>query len=64
MDDVQYGSDGSNFDLSLVKREMVRMKEFGEISMNPADTDKLISELSDAYGMDIIDLDEGVYDYE
>ena len=40
------------------------MKEFGEISMNPADTDKLISELSDAYGMDIIDLDEGVYDYE
>ena len=64
IDDVQYGSDGSNFDLSLVKREMVRMKEFGEISMNPADTDKLISELSDAYGMDIIDLDEGVYDYE
>ncbi len=32
--------------------------------MNPADTDRLISELSDAYGMDIIDLDEGVYDYD
>ena len=64
IDDVQYGSDNSNFDLSLVKREMIRMKEFGEISMNPADTDRLISELSDAYGMDIIDLDEGVYDYD
>ena len=64
IDDVQYGSDNSNFDLSLVKREMVRMKEFGEISMNPADTDRLISELSDAYGMDILDLDEGVYDYD
>lgn len=64
IDNVQLGSDSANFDLALVKREMIRMKEFGDISLNPADTDKLISELSDAYGMDILDLDEGVYDYE
>ena len=64
IDDVQLGSDSANFDLALVKREMIRMKEFGDISLNPADTDKLISELSDAYGMDILDLDEGVHDYE
>lgn len=64
IEDVQFGSDSANFDLALVKREMIRMKEFGEISLNPAAADKLISELSDAYGMDILDLDEGVYDYE
>lgn len=64
IEEVQYGSEKSNYDLSLVKREMTRMKEFGDISLNPADTDKLLSELSDAYGMDIIDLDEGEYEYE
>ena len=51
-------------DLSLVKQVRERMKEVGEISMSYADTDQLISELSVAYGIDIIDLDEGVYDYE
>lgn len=64
IDDVQCGSENSNFDLSLVKREMTRMKEFGDISLNPADTDKLISELSDAYDMDAIVLEEGEYEYE
>lgn len=30
------------------------MKEFGEISRNPSDADKLINELSEAYGLDTI----------
>lgn len=51
---VNYTSENAHFDLSLVKKEIIRMKEFGEISQNPSDADKLVNELSEAYGLDII----------
>ena len=47
-------SDTARLDLSLVKKEIIRMKEFGEISKNPSDADKLIKELSETYGLDTI----------
>jgi hypothetical protein len=31
------------------------MREFGEISKNPSEADKLVQELSEAYGLDTID---------
>lgn len=51
---VDCTSENTRLDLSLVKKEIIRMKEFGEISRNPSDADKLINELSEAYGLDTI----------
>ena len=51
---VSRDSDTARLDLSLVKKEIIRMREFGEISKNPSDADKLIKELSEAYGLDTI----------
>lgn len=51
---VEHYSDEARMDLSLVKKEIARMGEFGEISRNPADADKLIQELREAYGLDLI----------
>lgn len=54
IDCVSFGSENARLDLSLVKKEIIRMKEFGEISKNPSDADKLILELSEAYGLDTL----------
>lgn len=54
LDRVDCSSENARLDLSLVKKEIIRMKEFGEISRNPSDADKLINELSEAYGLDTI----------
>jgi len=51
---VNRDSESAKADLSLVKKEIVRMKEFGEISKNPSDADRLIKELSETYGLDTI----------
>lgn len=55
---VNYDSENSRYDLSLIKKEIIRMKEFGEISKNPAEADKLIKELSETYGLDNINKEE------
>lgn len=55
IDCVSFGSENAKLDLSLVKKEIIRMKEFGEISKNPSEADKLILELSEAYGLDTLD---------
>ncbi len=36
-------------DLSLVKREMTRIRDFSSIAKNPAESDRLILEIEDAY---------------
>ncbi len=38
-------------DLSLVKNELVRIKEFGRLSMNPMDAETLIWNIQDAYNI-------------
>ncbi len=52
--DIDAGSDTAKLDLSLVRKEVIRMKEFGELSKNPSEADKLVKELSDAYGLDTV----------
>ncbi|WP_304634463.1 helicase-related protein [uncultured Oscillibacter sp.] len=52
--EVDAGSDTAKLDLSLVRKEIIRMKEFGELSKNPSEADKLIKELSDVYGLETI----------
>lgn len=59
---VNYLSDEARFDLSLIKKEINRMKEFGEISKNPSEADKLIKELSGIYGLDNISEEENSYE--
>lgn len=54
LDRVDCSSENARLDLSLVKKEIIRMKEFGEISRNPSDADKLINGLSEIYGLDTI----------
>ena len=43
-----YGTE-FNCEKALAKRELARIKEFGEISLNSRDSDKLINELISAY---------------
>ena len=49
-------------EISLARREIASMKEFGYISQNPQETDKLIKEITVAYGLDMIKNQE--VDYE
>lgn len=58
---VDQSSDGAKSDLSLVKKEIARMREFGELSKNPSDADCLVKELTEAYGLDNIS-EEDDYD--
>lgn len=37
---------------SLVKREMIRMKDFADIAENPFDSDSLLAEINDAYDLE------------
>lgn len=55
LENVDYTCEDTRMDLSLIKKEIVRMDEFGKISRNSADADKLIKELKEAYGFDLID---------
>lgn len=59
---VSYSSELAQMDLSLVKRELLRMREFGEISKNPSEADILANELVEAYGLDLTN--EGEKSYE
>lgn len=59
LDYVNADSENAHMDIGLVKREITRMKEFGEISLNPSEADKLIKELSDVYGLDEISQEDG-----
>jgi superfamily II DNA or RNA helicase len=54
LENVDFNSEDTKMDLSLIKKEITRMMEFGEISKNPSDADKLIKELQEAYGFDLI----------
>lgn len=47
--------ENQSYDISLVKRELTRMKEFGDISKNPKDTDILIKTLIKQYNLDLIE---------
>ena len=58
LDYVNGDSEVARLDLGLVKREIVRMKEFGEISKNPSEAYKLIKELSEIYRLDEIGQEE------
>lgn len=64
LDSVNYESESSRFDLSLVKKEIKRMKEFGEISINPSEADRLVTELVETYGLDLYVIDEEEFYYE
>lgn len=48
-------TDDIDYDISLVKREVLRMQEFAKLSMRPSDTDKLIERLYDQYGIEIFE---------
>lgn len=49
-------------EISLAKREISRMKEFGAVSKNPEKTDQLIKEITQAYGLDLIKYQEVEYE--
>ena len=54
LDYVDRGGENAKLDLSLIKKEIARMREFGELSKNPSDSDKIIKELIETYGLDTI----------
>lgn len=58
---VSIGSETARMDTSLIKKEIARMMEFGEISKNPSEADKLIKELNEAYGFDLINEEGNTY---
>lgn len=62
LDYVNANSENAHMDIGLVKREIIRMKEFGEISLNPAEADKLIKELMESYGLDEINQEDDFND--
>lgn len=55
------GSADNRSDLSLIKKEIDRIKEFGEISQNPSEADQLIKLLIDTYGLNLINVEDDNY---
>lgn len=56
------GDEGAmRLDKSLIKREIVRMQEFGEISKNPSEANALVNQLKEAYGLDLINEEDEIY---
>lgn len=62
LDYVNANSENAHMDIGLVKREIIRMKEFGEISLNPSEADKLIKDLMETYGLDEINQEDDFND--
>ena len=52
-DIYQYDSNIINSAKSLAKREIIRMKDFAEIAENPFESDSLISEIQEAYDIEV-----------
>ena len=50
-------------DLSLVKNELARIKEFGRLAQNSMDANNLIWDIQDAYHISDEESDEGAFDY-
>ena len=51
-------------EISLAKKEMKRMEEFGRIAKNPEATDKVMKEIREAFGLDLLMFSGEEYDYE
>ncbi len=58
IEDINEFSTDFNCERALAKRELMRMKEFGEIALNSRDSDQLISDLMDAYHITDEELEE------
>lgn len=59
LEEVYYtGEEQSKFDLALVKRETLRIKEFMQISLNPSASEMLINEITQKYNLDLIKEEE------
>lgn len=50
-------------DLSLVKNELARIKEFGRLAQNSMDANNLIWDIQDAYHISEEESEEGAFDY-
>ena len=50
-----------NCERALARRELLRLKEFGEIALNSRDSDELINDIESTYAVTIEEL-EGTYD--
>lgn len=62
LDEVNPYSTDYNCERALAKRELARIKEFGEISLNSRDSDELINDLECAYELsdeELEDIDDG-----
>lgn len=62
LDRVNDSAEAVQADLGLVKKEITRMREFGELSKNPSEADRLVKELIDVYELNQIG--KGVNLYE
>lgn len=56
-------SEQAQRDLTLVKNELARIKEFGLLSMNSMVTNNLVWDIQEAYHITDEDVEEGVFDY-
>ncbi len=49
LDEVNVYATDYHYERTLAKRELIRIKEFGEISLNSRDADELMEELMETY---------------
>lgn len=48
----------------LVARESLRIKDFADLALNPSDSDSLLFELMDTFGISLSEGDENEYDFD
>jgi len=64
LDEVDPYDSNYNCERALAKRELLRIKEFGEIAKNSRDSDDLINDIESAYSISIGELEDTYYDDE
>lgn len=62
LEHVNNDSESLKMEKSLIIKEISRMVEFGSIALNSSESDKLIKQLSEVYGMDLLEESEEYYE--
>lgn len=57
-----YGNQNLSIEKNLVRKELTRLIDFANLSKNPSDSNDIITEIKDAYDMDIIMEEEDMYE--
>lgn len=59
---TKYGQENKQIEKNLVRKELSRLIDFANLSKNPSESNVIIKKIYEAYGLDVVDEEEGDYE--